>query len=76
MSYGTPGYSGLPPAYTPVSTAGPSTAREPRDIGEEIPDDFTHKVYVTVSEYDVEVRLGKFIYESVTLIVIRLKFVL
>jgi len=58
MSYGTPGYSGLPPAYTPVSTAGPSTAREPRDFDEELPDDFTHKVYVTVSEYDVDVRLA------------------
>lgn len=58
MSYGTPGYSGLPPAYTPVSTAGPSTAREPRDSDEDIPDDFTHKVYVTVIEYDVDVRLA------------------
>ncbi|RIA88703.1 inhibitor of apoptosis-promoting Bax1-domain-containing protein [Glomus cerebriforme] len=59
MSYGTPGYSGLPPAYSPVPTAptaGPSTG-EPRDF-DEIPDDFTHKVYVTVSEYDVEVRLA------------------
>jgi hypothetical protein len=57
MSYGTPGFSGPPPAYSSVSTAGPSN--EPRDF-DEIPDDFTHKVYVPVSEYDVEVRLGKF----------------
>jgi len=72
MSYGTPGYSGLPPAYTPVSTAGPSTAREPRDSDEDIPDDFTHKVYVTVIEYDVDVRLGKFMYKFVIFNVIRL----
>jgi len=57
MSYGTPGYSGPPPAYSPVP-AGPSTAREPRDVDDEIPDDFMHKVYVTVSECDVTVRLA------------------
>ncbi len=56
MSYGTP-----PPAYSSVP-AGPSTAREPyvsRDFDEDLPDDFTHKVYVTVSEYDANVRLGE-----------------
>lgn len=58
MSYGTPSFSGPPPAYSPVSTAGPSTHNEPRDF-DQIPDDFTHKVYVPVSEYDVDVRLGK-----------------
>jgi FtsH-binding integral membrane protein len=57
MSYGTPSFSGPPPAYSPVSTAGPSTHNEPRDF-DQIPDDFTHKVYVPVSEYDVEVRLA------------------
>ncbi|CAB4374558.1 N-methyl-D-aspartate receptor glutamate-binding subunit [Rhizophagus irregularis] len=57
MSYGTPSFSGPPPAYSPVSTAGPSTHNEPRDF-DQIPDDFTHKVYVPVSEYDVDVRLA------------------
>jgi hypothetical protein len=55
MSYGTP-FTGAPPSYSPVSTAGPS---EPRDF-DQIPDDLTHKVYVPVIEYDVNVRLGKF----------------
>uniref|UniRef100_A0A1D1XJ27 Putative membrane protein C576.04 n=1 Tax=Anthurium amnicola TaxID=1678845 RepID=A0A1D1XJ27_9ARAE len=55
MSYGTPSFSGPPPAYSPVPTSGPST--EPRDF-DEIPDDLTHKVYIPVSEYDVEVRLA------------------
>jgi len=57
MSYGTPNFSGQPPAYSPVPTAGPSTYNEPRDF-DQIPDDFTHKVYVPVSEYDVDVRLA------------------
>ncbi|CAB4425580.1 unnamed protein product [Rhizophagus irregularis] len=51
MSYGTPSFSGPPPAYSPVSTAGPSTHNEPRDF-DQIPDDFTHKVHVSVSECD------------------------
>lgn len=62
MSYGTPGYSGPPPAYSPAYSpvpAGPSTAHGPRDVDDEIPDDFMHKVYVTVSECDINVRLGK-----------------
>jgi FtsH-binding integral membrane protein len=54
MSYGTPSHSGPPPAYSPIP-AGPSTAR---DVGDEIPDDFTHKVYVPVSESDIIVRLA------------------
>ncbi|GES76987.1 N-methyl-D-aspartate receptor glutamate-binding subunit [Rhizophagus clarus] len=55
MSYGTSNFSGAPPAYASVSTAGPSN--EPRDF-DPIPDDFTHKVYSTVSEYDIDVRLA------------------
>jgi hypothetical protein len=63
MSYGTPSHSGPPPAYSPIP-AGPSTAR---DVGDEIPDDFTHKVYVPVSESDIIVRLGKLLCDVILL---------
>ncbi|CAG8450704.1 11238_t:CDS:2 [Funneliformis caledonium] len=55
MSYGTPNYSAPPPAYSPVPTAGTSTAR---DFDEDLPEDFTHKVYVPVIEQDIGVRLA------------------
>ncbi|CAI2172479.1 2500_t:CDS:2 [Funneliformis geosporum] len=55
MSYGT-GYSAPPPAYSPVPTAGPSSTA--RDFDEDLPEDFTHKVYVPVIEQDIGVRLA------------------